>query len=280
MIQSTYSCRKVSPQGFLADYVWYFYSIRGVPDPGRNDPEPWFPTGTMDMVIDLGAAFEQGVLSGPMQLRPKAFVTGLFEEGIRIRPTGPVYQLGVVFKPGKFRYFIPGDQYELKGAVTPLRDIFGRRGDHLVESLADARNEHRAYTLLQTFLEKSLRPELDQNYFIDLCIRNILKNRGNISLQDLAGKKRTSARHFRRIFKDYVGINPKLYCTMVRLQNLIRLSAENPVNLNKLSNELGYFDPAHLSRDFRNMTGMKAIDFVRREDLIARSLVANQASAD
>ena len=46
------------------------------------------------------------------------------------------------------------------------------------------------------------------------------------------------------------------------------------MNLNRIASELGYYDPSHLSREFKNIAGMKAIDFVRSEDFISRCLIA------
>ncbi len=278
MMNPAYYSRKVQPEGAMRDYIEYFYIIRSTPDLQKPTSEPWFPSGTMDLVIDLGSPFEQGVLSGPVQVRPRAFVAGLYEEGIKIRPTGTVNQLGIVFKPGKFRYFIPGDQKELKGLVTPLKDVFGSKADRLVDHLCGSDDELQQITLVRSFLEKSFRFDLEENYFLDLCIQNIQVSRGKVQLGDFARKAKTSNRHFRRIFKEYIGITPKLYCMMTRLQNVLKLRSVSPMNLNRIASELGYYDPSHLSREFKNIAGMKAVDFVRSEDFISRCLIAETKS--
>jgi len=227
----------------------------------------------MDMVFDLDAPFEQGLLDGPVEKRPLAFVAGLFEKGIRIRPTGRVHQVGVVFKPGKFRYFIPGNQKEVKGLVLPLDTIYPRQALQLIDRLQHSASDQARFEFLAGFLESSLRRDLNENYFLDRCLQHIHACKGNFSLERYTAGSKISARHFRRIFKEYVGINPKLYCMMVRLVHLIRMSARESANLQKISLELGYYDPSHLSRDFKSIAGMQAREFIRRDDLIMRSLM-------
>ena len=270
MIMSAYCYSKLQPPEHLKPYIDYFYSLKSASSAGKGREEPWFPIGSMDLIFDIGAPFQQGNSSDTLTERPQAFVAGLYEQGIKIKPTGPVHQVGIVFKPGKFRYFIKGDQKDHKGVITPLSEIYGAESDRMMDLLTESKNEGERLQLLQLFAEETLRRDIKENYFIDHCVSKIKDSQGKISLSDLAGKGKTSNRHFRRIFKDYVGLNPKLFSKMVRLQSLIKMSTESTEDLNRLYDQLGYYDSSHLLRDFKNITGMRASEFFRKSELMSK----------
>ncbi len=238
--------------------------------------EPWFPSGTMDIILDLGAPFEQGNVSGLMIKRPRAFVAGLFECGLRIKPTGDVHQIGVVFKPGRFRHFIKGNQMDYKGQIAPLSDIFGPTADEVVDQIQNVDGDTARVNLVQSFLLQTFRPEVKSNPFIDYCVEIMQTQPGMTSLVDLGKNARISNRHFRRLFKEYVGISPKLFSMMMRLEVFIRHSLSSPAKLNQLSYELGYYDPSHLSRDFKGISGMRAGDFLKNSNSIAKTFITSK----
>ncbi|MCB0665755.1 MAG: AraC family transcriptional regulator [Saprospiraceae bacterium] len=275
MTNSAHRCIKLQPSGPLSNYIEYFYSLRSRDSLRHSDEEPWFPSGTMDMIFELGDPFLQGDTSEAMSLRPRAFTAGLFEHGIRIQSTGQIRQIGVVFKPGKFRYFIKGNQIDHKGIITPLDKVFGDEADRLWEMLSVIDDDQQSFFLVRNFLEKVIHQNQPVNYYLDYCIDHIKNSNGNVSLDSLVAKTKTSNRHFRRIFKEYVGISPKLYCSMVRLQSLLKMAFHNPGDLNKLAHYLGYYDSSHLSRNFKFEAGMNTVDYLERPALISRSMISS-----
>lgn len=65
-----------------------------------------------------------------------------------------------------------------------------------------------------------------------------------------------SPRQLRRRFRTEAGIGPKLLARMVRLQGFIRLAEDRPrESTARLALEAGYYDQAHLIRDFRELAG-------------------------
>jgi AraC-like DNA-binding protein len=54
-----------------------------------------------------------------------------------------------------------------------------------------------------------------------------------------------------------LGVSPKWLIRCFRLQDaLARLGVGSDVNLSALAQELGYFDQAHFTRDFKRVTGV------------------------
>ena len=77
----------------------------------------------------------------------------------------------------------------------------------------------------------------------------------------MARQRGVSVRTNQRQFLEYVGVGPKWVIQRYRIQAAIdildaeRTGLEEVGDLTQLALDLGYFDHAHFSRDFRNVTG-------------------------
>ncbi len=67
-------------------------------------------------------------------------------------------------------------------------------------------------------------------------------------LADLAG---LNIRQLQRLFHDYVGVSPKWVLSRARLHEAVaRIETERNADLARIAADLGYYDQAHMSRDF------------------------------
>jgi AraC-like DNA-binding protein len=61
-----------------------------------------------------------------------------------------------------------------------------------------------------------------------------------------------STRHFNQLFRDQVGLTPKLFCRVQRLRQVLYLLAgKERVDWLDIALKCGYFDQAHFIHDFR-----------------------------
>ena len=66
-----------------------------------------------------------------------------------------------------------------------------------------------------------------------------------------------SRKHLRALFREHVGLAPKLYAELVRFARLTaRLKATPDVSWASLAFELGFADQAHLAREVRRFSGV------------------------
>ena len=76
----------------------------------------------------------------------------------------------------------------------------------------------------------------------------------NATVTDAIG---LSPKRFIERFKSEVGLTPKRYCRILRLQQVIRRAHACPViNWTDLALDCGYFDQAHFVHEFRSLVGM------------------------
>jgi methylphosphotriester-DNA--protein-cysteine methyltransferase len=66
-------------------------------------------------------------------------------------------------------------------------------------------------------------------------------------------------------FRRAVGASPKQFASIVRLRGAIKQYRPG-VSLTRLSADAGYYDHAHMARDFRSAIGKTPQDFFRTDD--------------
>ena len=103
--------------------------------------------------------------------------------------------------------------------------------------------------------ENILLQHLNDNYNNPLVmdtIGEILRKKGNLKLLELSKEIYVSERQIERLFKEYVGLSPKIFSSLIRYQFLWRDVFFDP-NF-QIQDEIfryGYTDQSHLLRDFK-----------------------------
>jgi AraC-like DNA-binding protein len=90
--------------------------------------------------------------------------------------------------------------------------------------------------------------------------RRLLAARGDCGVTELAAETGWSDRHLRARFREETGLSPKAAARVIRFdgarRRLLRQAASGaPQALADLAADCGYYDQAHLARDFRDLAG-------------------------
>jgi AraC-like DNA-binding protein len=90
---------------------------------------------------------------------------------------------------------------------------------------------------------------------IAAAIQAIRRSRGTLAIAALGPSLGMSRQQLARRFMRMVGVSPKTFARVVRLQALLRRAGANP-DWSMLAYDLGYADQSHLANDFRVLTGL------------------------
>lgn len=83
---------------------------------------------------------------------------------------------------------------------------------------------------------------------------------GNMRIGDLCADHGLSERQLRRRFLDAVGLSPKQYARILRLQSLVKLADhQTGTEWAGLALDAGYCDQSHLNRECRALTGLSPV---------------------
>jgi transcriptional regulator GlxA family with amidase domain len=84
-------------------------------------------------------------------------------------------------------------------------------------------------------------------------------------VQQLADEIGYSRRHFSERFRDAIGVAPRLAARAFRFERTCRLIADNPLSLAHVAIERGYYDQAHLTREWYALAGCSPKAWMTRE---------------
>ncbi|WP_377559005.1 AraC family transcriptional regulator [Ornithinibacillus salinisoli] len=163
--------------------------------------------------------------------------------------------LGIRFRPGGFHSLFQVAASSHTGHSITLSDI-DKSWAEIQYRLNEADDK---ITLLNTVLLQKLkhRKSVQNDLPITNLLHHIYQQRGNIKVQQLAKDGFMSTRNVQRLFLDWIGLSPKTFCRIVRIQFSLRsLLCNRDDSVAEISASFGYSDQAHFIREFRNHTGM------------------------
>ena len=70
-----------------------------------------------------------------------------------------------------------------------------------------------------------------------------------------------SRAHFFRLFESSIGVPPKVYMNVLKMERAVDLVLNRQQSLCEISDELGFAEPAHFTRFFRNHAGVSPREF-------------------
>lgn len=146
---------------------------------------------------------------------------------------------------------------ELTNQVVALRELLPKTHRNLAEELSELGDWDQRFDRVERFVEDALARHELCTEVVGWAMRRIMQDGGRTDIRALCRKLGYSSKHVVRLFRDQVGVPPKLLARIVRFDRLSeRLRDERVPTWTALAAELGYYDQAHLVRDVRQFTGL------------------------
>jgi AraC-like DNA-binding protein len=264
--------RELRPRPPLDRFLECFWFADAAPPPPDALPERIVPDGCPEVIVHAGDPFERVDDEGVGRPQPRSFLVGALTRPLHLRPTGRVGAMGVRFRPFGLTAFLSVPLRELTDQTTPLGDIWNGEATRLEERLGEARtDEERAKRAERFFLDRLRLPRVDAA--IEECVSLILRARGQVRIDPLARRMGVSRRQVERRFQDAVGLSPKALARIVRFQEVLRRSPGEGTSVD-IALDCGYYDQAHLLRDFRDFAGVAPRVFRSAEGDLARQFTS------
>jgi len=216
-----------------------------------SGPSPIVPDACSDVVI-VGEAAPH--VAGPATATHHVHV-----------PPGTTV-VGIRFRPGATRAAFGCDANELCDADPELTAVCGSSVRALAESLDRVRDTNDPTDAMRAALESWTRARIvehmDRDVEVLRAARRLVLDR-TATVRDVARDFGWSERRLHREITATCGYGPKTLQRIVRLQRALRAShagvATRPPNLaptlSRLALDAGYADQAHMTREFRDLTG-------------------------
>ncbi|MFG6462050.1 helix-turn-helix domain-containing protein [Roseateles sp. DXS20W] len=182
------------------------------------------------------------------ELLPRAFVTGPFTAPLRTQAQAPLRSLSVVLQPWLLSHWFGLAPARMVNALQDLEDAA------LTDLLASVDQPERLAPALLALATRGERFEKEAAE-----ARRLI---GAVSqcttVSEAAAMARLSERHFMRKFEVLLGLNPVAWRRVKRFESALEQMANEPASkaqLGHIALDSGYSDQAHMTREFRAITG-------------------------
>lgn len=240
--------RPPPPLSALIEMLWYF---DGCAAAGHR--ERVLPSGRFQLVFDL--------------TRGRGAVTGMRSRYVEIDTAAIPAVMGAVFRPEGACGILRPAACEFYDRAVPLDLFWGPALGELGERLREAPGPTAKFGVLDDALMAAVRRRsarrMTTHGVVRAAVAEFEAAPRTRTIREFARDAGLSRRRFSQLFREQVGLTPKLYCRIRRFQQVVATArAGAPVDWAEVALEGGYCDQSHMANEFREFSGMSPSVFL------------------
>ena len=226
------------------------------------------PFGGVPMIVNLGPAISVCGAGDRLSWigRGTGFLAGLHDSYTLVETGGTQRGVQIDFSPIGATLFLNRPLAALSNAVIDLEALLGADGRWLIEALDAAPGWGERFALLDRVLTQRMlaarpvAPELTHAWH---CLE---ASGGTLEIGALAEDIGWSRKHLIRRFTDQFGLPPKRTARIMRFDRAVALLRAGTVeSWSGLAIDCGFYDQAHMIRDFHRFAGSAPAEFLARQ---------------
>jgi AraC-like DNA-binding protein len=191
---------------------------------------------------------------------PGGFVAGLDDQFTLVEHTGVQRGVQVNLTPIGGRLFFGLPMSELARQVVSLRDLLGADDRSIADRLEAMSDWDSRFDAVEDLVEQRIAASRDRRgaptASVAWAYGQIERRGGAVDIAALSRELGCSHRHLIALFRDHVGLPPRLLARIVRFDGLMsHLRRGGDGSWADLAVRFGYYDQSHLVRDVREFTG-------------------------
>jgi AraC-like DNA-binding protein len=269
--------KEYKPSAELSPYVELFWTGRFNIKSAALLSQRVIPYGYVELIIHISDEHCELLQGSEHSPSPDYTLIGMFTKHYDVHFRKLVKVFGIRFKPEGIYHIFRTPASEVHQSFVDMESIAGQDFREVCSKLKEAVSTSQMISLAEEYLLKKLNNSPLNLYYLNRAADIIRKRKGNISISELAGKVYISTRQLEREFKQKIGISPKNYMRIARLNEVNRkIQNGERVDLTSLSYIAGYSDQAHFIRDFRQFTGESPKVFISKKE----NFIINPNTAD
>jgi AraC-like DNA-binding protein len=254
------------PRAGLAPLVAAYtgYRIEGA----RPGVHRGLPSRYLTFIVTLGGTVDLAVLPDSAQ-PPASFTTlagGLHATPALISHDGHQHGIQLHLTPLGARVLFGMPAGELASTVVDLGTLLGPVAGELVERLRAARTWTDRFLELDSVLARIVKQRDGPAPEVEWVWRRLTASHGRVEVTTLAGEVGWSRRHLGERFRREFGLTPKVAGRVMRFEVAHRLlrTPQRP-GLADVAARAGFYDQAHLHREWRDLAGCTPSQWLAEE---------------
>lgn len=240
-------------QDFVRDYLIAHF---------RFDPEKPIPHKRYAPKPEQGITFfvrgrpiMVDVLTGEVRQAPPVAIFGQQMKRCDVHLAHEFLMFRVHFQPGALFRLLGIPLYEFGEHYFDAELVLSSEVRHVSEQLATARSYTEMVEAVESSLMASIARTAQKALPVDRAAGLLTADPVHCSLDWLARQACLSPRQLSRKFNERIGVGPKLYSRLVRLNRAYQFKLAHPTAAwPTVANEFGYTDYQHMTRDFKQFT--------------------------
>lgn len=215
------------------------------------------PNGQAHLMVNLGESefrTYDPACAARLQCHTAAVLSGPRAQPAILDTREQCFLVAVEFRLGAAAQFFTLPMSEVANRTVSLEDLWARDGALLREGLLDAPTPALKFRVLEEALLRHLQRGPGSDPAIRYAISALEAGQSVAHVADRLGQ---SSRTFTRRFSAQVGIAPRRFARVRRLQRILRAARRTAApDWSALAAQHGFTDQPHLVHDFRDLAGI------------------------
>lgn len=256
--------KDILPNKLLADYIKCFRVIHMLPTTSIYQFSKFY-VPKPEMVL-------HSIIRGVQKIRPstdltneltfKCFVSGQQTQPFTFYNNGELLNFQIVFAPTAFFNLIKIPSCELTNTFIDADLIFGNSIKSYFEKLEIAESSAEMIKIAEAFILNVISKQKVVATNIDGIFRRNLPYVANMTVDKLAKENCLCEKQFKRTFKEKIGVNPKMYLSIVRFYKAYNIKNANPQwDWLRIAVECGYYDYQHICKEYLYFTSHTPVQY-------------------
>ena len=254
----------------LDRFIHCFWFLRGRTN---GSPQTVVPDGRAEIVLHLAEPFAQRHADGASRRQAPALVSGQLTGPLHLVPSIDADVVGIRFRSDAARAVLRVPLDELTDAVVPLRDVSPALAVALERGVRAVVSPEERVRAMAAALEAvsplppppSVRAATEQ-----------LETGVPFDMRRLARSLGVTTRTLERRCRTEVGVPPAVLRRLARFRRAFRRLDRTPRGgWARVAAQTGYYDQAHMIRDFRSFAGIAPSDFFQHDPELARAFIGD-----
>jgi AraC-like DNA-binding protein len=245
----------------LDRFVDDVYCLTGVPTHRRMTVPP-MPSAHLFVNLGDPVVLRDSDPAVPSEVVTDGWFMGLWTRRFLVEYPVRLRIVGVHFKPWGISPFVDVPASDLRDRWVPVDAVWRRAVDRIRNQLGELAT---ATEMLQA-VEDELRSRLAPARGLDLVLHTggrLESAHGAVAIGALTDAAGVSSTHLATQFTSHVGVTPKRVARIYRFARLIlSVDGRHPVDWSALAHATGYFDQAHLGKEFKDFTGRTPTEYL------------------
>jgi AraC-like DNA-binding protein len=219
------------------------------------DPEPHgvqtiYPDGRCELIAQLGGESRLWDAVGGWHVQAPTLFAAQRVTAVRFEPLGPLDDIGVRLQPAAST-LVTRELAAMRDQVVDLAGL-DRGISRSLDAAARAFVDGKPAGLWKLLGKLCAAHETDEK--IEAAVERLVASDGSARVDAIARAVNLSLRSLQVRFLAEVGLSPKEFARLLRLQATLR-GLDGPASLADLATDTGFSDQAHATREVKRLTG-------------------------